>query len=168
MAGLLRAVCRRMGRRRITIYHMVEIRTVTTLRRKRDEIAASVRLYERQLEQAKADLAHVLAAIRIFGASGDPKDATRYMDVHGLFRRGETWAICREALAGNGPMTTKELVEELMEARKLPTGDKVLNRALGQKLVNSLGKQELRGKLLRDGKRKGVVIWRLPPEKTLV
>jgi hypothetical protein len=43
---------------------MAEIRTVTTLRRKRDEIAASVRLYERQLEQAKADLAHVLAANR--------------------------------------------------------------------------------------------------------
>jgi hypothetical protein len=39
---------------------MAEIRTVTTLRRKRDEIAVSVRLYERQLEQAKADLAHVL------------------------------------------------------------------------------------------------------------
>ena len=29
---------------------MAEIRTVTTLRRKRDEIAASVRLYERQLD----------------------------------------------------------------------------------------------------------------------
>lgn len=147
---------------------MAEIRTVTTLRRKRGEIAASVRLYERQLEQAKADLAHVLAAIRIFEASGDPNDATRYMDVHRLFRRGETWAICREALAANGPMTTKELVDELMKARKLPTGDKVMNRALGMKLVNSLGKQELRGRLLRDGKRKGVLIWRLPAEKTLV
>jgi hypothetical protein len=69
---------------------MPEIRTVTTLRFKRDEIAASVRLYERQLEQAKADLQHVLAAIRIFEASGNPNDATRYMDVHRLFRRGET------------------------------------------------------------------------------
>ena len=37
---------------------MPEIRTVTTLRTKRDEIAVSVRLFERQLEQAKADLAH--------------------------------------------------------------------------------------------------------------
>jgi len=147
---------------------MAEIRTVTTLRHKRDEIAASVRLYERQLEQAKADLAHVLAAIRIFEASGDPNDATRYMDVHRLFKRGETWAICREALARNGAMTTKELVDELMKARKLPTGDRVLNRALGMKLVNALSKQELRGKLTRDGKRKGVVIWRLAPEKTLV
>jgi hypothetical protein len=117
------------------------------LRTKRDEIAASVRLYERQLEQAKADLAHVLAAIRIFEASGDPRDTTRYMDVHRLFKRGETWAIYREALATNGPMTTKELVEELMKAPKLPAGDKVLGRALGMKLVNALGKQELRGKI---------------------
>lgn len=147
---------------------MAEIRTVTTLRRKRDEIAASIRLYERQLEQAKADLQHVLAAIRIFEASGDPKDATRYMDIHRLFRRGETWAICREALAAKGPMTTTELVAELMKARSLPAGDRVMNRALGMKLVNALGKQELRGKLVRDGKRKGVVVWRLPPEKTLV
>jgi hypothetical protein len=36
------------------------------------------------------------------------------------------------------------------------------------KLVNALGKQELRGKLVREGKRKGVVVWRLPAEKTLV
>jgi hypothetical protein len=76
--------------------------------------------------------------------------------------------ICREALAAKGPMTTKELVDELMKARKLPTGDKVLNRALGQKLINSLGKQELRGKLAREGKRKGVLIWQLPPDKTLL
>ena len=36
---------------------MAEIRTVTTLRYKRDEILASIKLYERQLEQAKADSA---------------------------------------------------------------------------------------------------------------
>ncbi len=36
---------------------MAEIRTVTTLRFKRDEIIHSIRLYERQLEQARADLA---------------------------------------------------------------------------------------------------------------
>jgi hypothetical protein len=32
---------------------MAEIRTVTTLRRKRDEIISVIRLYERQLEQAR-------------------------------------------------------------------------------------------------------------------
>jgi hypothetical protein len=55
-----------------------------------------------------------------------------------------------------------------MKARKLPVGDKVLNRALRMKLVNSLGKQEYARQAVRDGKRKGVVIWRQSPEKTLI
>jgi hypothetical protein len=48
---------------------MSEIRTVTTLKRKAAQIAASIKLYERQAAQARADLAHVSAAIR----SGVPK-----------------------------------------------------------------------------------------------
>jgi hypothetical protein len=145
---------------------MAEIRTVTTLRYKRDEIVASIKLYERQLEQARADLAHVMAAIRIFEASGNPKDIPKYIDIHRLFRRGETWALCKAALASNGSMTTKELALELMKAKILETGDKVLARALGMKLFNSQRKQELRGQLVCEGKWKGVSVWRWP--KSLV
>lgn len=59
---------------------MPEIRTVTTLRRKRDEISASIRLYEKTLEQARADLAHITAAIRIFAVTDRPQDVSRYVD----------------------------------------------------------------------------------------
>jgi hypothetical protein len=38
---------------------MPEIRTVTTLKRKRAEIAASIKLYEKQLAQARSDLPHI-------------------------------------------------------------------------------------------------------------
>ena len=48
---------------------MAEICTVTTLRRKRDEIVSSICHYELQLEQAKADLAHVVAATRFISQS---------------------------------------------------------------------------------------------------
>jgi len=147
---------------------MAEIRTVTTLRRKRDEIVSAIKQYERLLEQSKADLAHVLGAIRLFDAGGGAKDIPAYMDLHRVFKRGETWAICREALAAKGPMTTVELTRELMRVRKLDPGDKVMVRALQMRLVSSLSKQELRGTLARQGKRKGVVVWRLPAEKTLV
>jgi hypothetical protein len=51
---------------------MAEIRTVATLIAKRDEIVHSIRLYERQLEQARADLAHITAAISLFETSGNP------------------------------------------------------------------------------------------------
>ena len=40
-----------------------EIRTVTTLRFKRDEIAGTVEKYERMLGQARADLSHIEAAL---------------------------------------------------------------------------------------------------------
>jgi hypothetical protein len=48
---------------------MGEIRTVTTLKRKAAQIAASIKLYERQIAQAHSDLAHVTAGIGIFAAS---------------------------------------------------------------------------------------------------
>lgn len=45
---------------------MAEIRTVTTLKYKRDDITRAIAAYEKKLNQARADLAHVNAAIRIF------------------------------------------------------------------------------------------------------
>lgn len=144
---------------------MAEIRTVTTLSAKRDEIVSAIKHYETKLDQAKADLSHILAAIRIFEVSGNPDSISRYMDLSRLFRHGEAWKLSKAALEANGAMTTKELASELMRVKGLAAGDKVLERGLGQKLVNSLMKQELRGKVTRDGKRSGVVIWRLPAPK---
>lgn len=68
-----------------------------------------IRLYEKHLAQARSDLAHVAAAIRIFEASGKPSDIARYVDTFRLFKRGEPWPICQAALA-NGSKDTRELV----------------------------------------------------------
>jgi hypothetical protein len=92
---------------------MSEIRTVTTLRSKRDEILFSIRLYEDRIKQARAGLAHVSAAIKIFEASGDPQEMGRFVDTHRLWRRGEPIAICKEALA-TGPKSTRELALYVM------------------------------------------------------
>ena len=59
---------------------MSEIRTVTTLRSKREEIIASIELYEDRIKQARADLAHVNACIKIFEASGDTETMPKYVD----------------------------------------------------------------------------------------
>jgi hypothetical protein len=141
---------------------MAEIRTVTTLQRKRRQIAASIKLYERQIAQARSDLAHVEATIRIFAASGRPADIARYVDTYRLFKRGEPWAICSAALAKQGPLDTRELALALMAAKGMDTGDKVLAKGLTNRLIHSLRMQEHRGRVKRDGKRKGVTIWRLP------
>ena len=52
---------------------MGEIRTVTTLRAKHEEILISIKLYEKQIAQARADLAHITAAIRIFSLRRRPR-----------------------------------------------------------------------------------------------
>ncbi|TAK48524.1 MAG: hypothetical protein EPO23_07820 [Xanthobacteraceae bacterium] len=132
---------------------------MTTLRTKRDEIIASIRLYERQLEQARADLAHINAAIRIFEASGDAKDMPRYVDVHRLFKRGEPMELCKAALAG-GPKTTRELALYVMQAKGLDTDDKVLAKGIGSRLIHALRMQASRGKIVQDGKSRGVSVWR--------
>lgn len=50
---------------------MAEIRTVTTLKSKRDEITRAIVNYENTIAHAKVDLAHINAAIRIFEISED-------------------------------------------------------------------------------------------------
>ena len=140
---------------------MSEIRTVTTLRSKREEIQASIKLYEERIKQARADLAHVTACIKIFEASGDAQDMPKYVDVYRLFGRGEQMAICKEALA-NGPKSTRELALTVMASKDLDTEDKVLAKAVAAQLIHQLRMQSNRGKIIRDGKRGTALVWRLP------
>jgi hypothetical protein len=140
---------------------MAEIRTVTTLKRKRDEISASIRMYEKKIAQARADMAHVAAAIRIFEASDRPKDLAQYVDHYRLFKRGEPWAICAAALT-KGPLSTKDLAMALMKAKGMDLTDDVLTKTIGHRLIHSLRMQEQRGRVKREGKQKAMLTWRLP------
>jgi hypothetical protein len=146
---------------------MAEIRTVTTLRGKRDEITASIANYEKRLAQARADLSHINAAISIFEASGDPKGFPAYVDVHRLWKRGETMALCRDALI-EGPKTTRQLALHIIKTKGLDPGDKVLAKSIAYRLIHALRLQSKQGKLLAKGRVKAAMLWELPPEKTLV
>lgn len=50
-------------------------------------------------------------------------------DINRLFRKGEAIAICKEALR-NGPLTAKQMVVCIMEAKGLDPGDLMLSRAI--------------------------------------
>ena len=97
---------------------MAEIRTVTTLRSKRAEIIAAIANYEKKLAQARADLAHITAAIAIFEASGDFEEIPPYVDIHRCFKRGEAIALCKEALAAHDPLNTRQLALKVMAAKR--------------------------------------------------
>ncbi|MGK2740827.1 hypothetical protein ACSHT0_08010 [Tepidicaulis sp. LMO-SS28] len=140
---------------------MAEIRTVTTLTRKRRQIEASIAAYERRLEQARIDLAHITAAISIFEASGEPSDLLPYADIHRIYKRGEITKICKEALAQEGPLDTRQLAKRVLAAKGLDQNDSVLSRAMCMRIVHSLRMQHKRGKMGQKGKRKGVWVWEL-------
>ena len=142
---------------------MGEIRTVTTLRAKAQEITASINSYERKLDQARADLAHINAIIRIFDGSGDPKAMPRYVNLQRLFRRHEKTKLCLEALA-DGERSTREIALSIMKAKGFEMADSVLAIAITKKLVQTLRVLAQQGKVVTVGKRKGLCVWRLPPQ----
>ena len=89
---------------------MADSRTAETPRKKGGEIARTIDDYGARLAQAKADLAHMDAAIAIF-ATGDGQNPVRpCLDIHRLFKRGELAAISREALK-ESPRNTRELAQ---------------------------------------------------------
>ncbi len=139
---------------------MVEIRTLTTLISKREEIERAIAGYEARLEQARADLSHINAVISIFEASGDRDSTTAYTDIHRLFQRGELVTICKAALAAHGPMNTRALVTHILTAKGLDAGDRVLAKSVAERLIHALSMGAKRGTIGSAGKLKGVRIWR--------
>jgi hypothetical protein len=139
---------------------MAESRTAETLRRKRDEIARSIDSYEKKLAQARADLAHMDAAIAIFATCGDAIAVTPYVDIRRLFKRGEMAAISREALK-TGPKNTRQLSALILEAKGLDAGDKVLAKAVSYRLIHALRIQARIGKIVGMGREKAARVWRL-------
>lgn len=148
---------------------MAEIRTVTTLEAKRTEIRNAIAEYERLLAQARADLSHVTACIRLFDMSETtPCRIPAYADVHRLFKHRELGGLCAQALAKNGPQDTRELALYAMQAKGLDTGDGPLASAIAFRVVQALRMQEKRGKITGAGKRNGRRVWALPKESSLV
>jgi hypothetical protein len=65
---------------------------VQTLSEKRAEILGRIAAYEALIAQAKHDLAHVNATIRLF--TEPEKQRARYMVSHGFFKKGEIAEFC--------------------------------------------------------------------------
>lgn len=144
---------------------MAESRTIETLEKKRDEILRAIAGYEEKIAQAQADLAHINATISIFGTSYEGDAQRPYVNLAGLFKRGEMVAIAKSALA-DGPQNTRQLSVAVLKAKGLNPGDKVLAKAISHRLIHALRIQARDGKLIAIGRHKAAHLWRLP--ETLV
>ena len=136
---------------------MGEPLVIQTLKDKRAEILGRISAYEAQIAQARHDLAHVNATIRLF--TEPEKQRARYMVSHGFFKKGEIADICARHLGADGEMTTRELAERVMAERKLDSSDTTLRNSVVFKVVQALRHAKRRKLVTMVEKRKGMCIW---------
>lgn len=135
---------------------MTEPLVIQTLKDKRAEIHGRIAAYQAQIAQAKHDLAHINASIRLFRPRAS---AARYTVSHGFFKKGEIADICIRHLRIDGELTTRELAERVMIERRLDATDTTLRNSVVFKVVQAL-RHAARRKLVRMvEKRKGVCHW---------
>lgn len=141
---------------------MAESQTLVVLRNKRDEIERAIAAYEKKIEAAKLDLAHVNATLRMFEAPEGRTEFPVYVDTLRLFKRGEIVTICKKALAEEGPLDTRELAVRVIRAKGLDEGDSVLRTSVAYRIVQAMRLQWKRGKVESPEKQGGVRVWRVP------
>ncbi len=140
---------------------MADLQILTTLQRKRDDIERVIAEYEKKIEAARIDLAHVNATLAMFAAPEGRTQFPVYMDTLRLFKRGEIVAICKGALK-DGPLDTRELALAVIKAKGLDAKDAVLRRSIAFRIVQAMRLQAKRRTMTAAPKRKGVRVWRLP------
>jgi hypothetical protein len=130
---------------------------VKALRDKRAEIHGRITAYEAQIEQAKHDLAHVNATLRLF--TDVEKQRARYVVSHGFFRKGEIADLCALQLQDGSELTTRALAERVMRARDLDATDATLRNSVVFKVVQALRHAARRKLVVMVEKQKGMCIW---------
>src|SRR3954452_4876767 len=110
---------------------MAEPHILTGLRSKQAELESAIAYLEGKLDEARRDLAHVNAVIRLYEVGPDPQlPFPAHVSLNRLFRHGEMFALCKATLQATGePMTTRELAMSVIRAEGWDEQDKVLRSA---------------------------------------
>lgn len=128
------------------------------LNRKRKEIMGAIRAYEAQIAQAKHDLAHITAAIKIL--EGSDANKRTYIAGRGFFDKGEIATIAQRHLA-EGPLNTRQLAERVMGEKELDPTDAALRNSVVYKTVQALRQAKRRRKVQMLEKQGGMCLWAL-------
>lgn len=130
-----------------------------TLERKRAEIIGAIKKHEAAIAQAKHDLAHVGATLRML--KGPEGGRRAYIVSQGFFAKGEIASICQRHLA-DGPMNTRQLAERVMGEKGLDISDGPLRNSVVYKVVQALRHATRRRAVVLVEKRGGLCVWSLP------
>jgi hypothetical protein len=137
---------------------MSDPQVINTLRTKAEDLKAHMRKLGRALDQAKSDLAHINAAMRLFEAPEYGEQFPIHMNLGRLFRSRELGELCRAAMA-DGPKDTRELALYIIRQKGFDEGDKHLRVSIALRVVNAMRMAEKRGKMQRIGKSGNAIVW---------
>ena len=138
---------------------------IQTLKQKRAEISGVIAAYQAKIAQARHDLAHINAVVRL--VEGGEQERAQYIVSHGFFKKGEIADLCAQQLSEVRELTTRELAERVMCARELDATDSTLRNSVVFKVVQALRHAARRKLVVMVDKRKGMCIWAAGPAITL-
>jgi hypothetical protein len=142
---------------------MSDPQVINTLRAKAENLQGYIAKLEADLEQARADLSHVVATIHLFEAPGAGEAFPMHYNLDRLFRRREIGELCHKALA-NGPLDTRQLAEWIIAEKGFPGADRHLRTSVAYRIVQALRMQEKRGGgIRRAGKNGNAIVWAATP-----
>lgn len=134
---------------------------INTLNAKAERLRSHIAKLELDLDQARADLSHIAATIRLFEAPESGEAFPVHMNLDRLFKRREVGHLCAEALQA-GPLNTRELALHVIRSKGLDEGDRHLRTTVAYRIVQALRLQEKRhAGVERAFKLSNVVTWRL-------
>ena len=136
---------------------MQEPLVIQTLKQKRAEISGAIAAYQARIAQARHDLAHINASIRLF--EGGETNRAQYIVSHGFFKKGEIADICVCHLKADGELNTRQLAERVMCERNLEVTDTALRNSVVFKVVQALRHAARRNAVTMVEKRKGICVW---------
>jgi hypothetical protein len=118
---------------------MAEPQVLSTLHAKRCEIERHIKEAEKRLKQARHDLAHVNATIRLFEVNGETKQFPAYVMLKQMFPRGDLARLCKEALAASeDSMDTRQLALHVMAEKGWDASDRALAVSVAKRIVTTL------------------------------
>jgi hypothetical protein len=131
---------------------MTDTHVVSALKTKRIQVASQIESLQGQLRQAVIDLDHVEAALKLFDPDVDLASLpARKVAPVSYDTKGDTGRIILETLrTATKPLSTEQVCQAVMVARRLDTNDKALCRTMMRRTLANLKHWSKRRGLIRS------------------
>ncbi len=135
---------------------------VSQLRAKQAEIEAQIGDLNRRLADAKADLFHLAATVKLFDPTAAEKPATVYHAATKTLKRADLFELCKAALeASPEPLDTRQLARYVIDSQAWDVEDRRLRLTMAHKVGLMMSRFEQRGLVRGVGSRGRATVWGL-------